>query len=319
MSKEQINELRGLLREADKRAQAGDAQAQADAQKMFDQIQYLEGQLKTQSSQEFPPVIAGGIGEGALLTGKGVQFLNQVKNMPKVVEDVVANQKAHNEVLADLVKQQQMITERGVAQPHGGSTWTSKMSGIAPEGSFMGKTSKDIADRMVSAIQPGGPAAGGSISETGNIILTADPKAERKIAMDLRNARIAEELKKASLLGKFNQYVTTPAKVGLELAGKGLAKANPYLQAFSVPYEAADIYNKLERGDKVGAGLSTLGAGAGIASLYPPLTIPAGLLSLGAHGADWAYQNYLERKGKPQQGYEEQPAQYAIGGLVFTR
>ena len=56
---------------------------------------------------------------------------------------------------------------------------------------------------------------------------------------------------------------------------------------------------------------------SGAASLYPPLTIPAGLTSLGAHGADWAYQEYLKRRGQPQQGYEEQPAQYAIGGLVF--
>jgi hypothetical protein len=80
-----------------------------------------------------------------------------------------------------------------------------------------------------------------------------------------------------------------------------------------------NIYNKANRGDMVGTGLSALGTGAGVASLYPPLTIPMGALSLGAHGADWAYQKYMKRRGQPQQGNEQQPAQYAIGGLVFKR
>jgi hypothetical protein len=315
MSREQINELRGLLREADKKAEAGDAQAKADAQGIFNQIQYLEDQLKTQSNQEYPPVLAGGLGEGALITGKGVQFLNQVKNMPKVVEDVVANQKAHNEVLADLIKQNQMMTERGVAQPHGGGNWTGKLTGISPTGSQMNQPSLKRAQGMVEAIGPEGLAPGSSISETGNIIITPDVKAERAAAMALRDAKIAEEIKRASIMGKLGHG----ARVIGDLGGRALTKVNPYLQAFSVPYEAADIYNKVNRGDTVGAGLSTLGALSGVASLYPPITVPAGLLSLGAHGADWAYQNYLERKGKPQQGYEEQPAQYAIGGLVFTR
>ena len=315
MSREQINELRGLLREADKRAQAGDAQAQADAQGIFNQIQYLEGQLKTQGSQEYPPIIAGGLGEGALISGKLAKFGHDISKLPGAVKDIAESQKTQNQVLSDLIKQNEMLQNRGVMEPTARSNWTTQMSGIAPTGSNMSKASKDVADRMVSAIQPGGPAAGGSITPSGNVIVTADPKAERKAAMDLRNARIAEELKQASMLGKFGRGAKTVAA----LAGRGLEKVNPWLQAFSIPYEVADIYNKYNRDDKVGAGLSTLGAVSGAASLYPPLTIPAGLTSLGAHGLDWMYQNYLDRKGKPQQGYEEQPAQYAIGGLVFTR
>ena len=315
MSQEKINELRGLLREADKLAQSGDQQAQADAQKIFDQINYLEQQAKKQASEEYPPVLAGAVGEGALLTGKGVQFLNEVRKLPKAVEDIAVSQKGNNQVLADLIKQNQMMQNRGVAQPHGGGNWTEKMSGIAPEGSFMGKQSKDIADRMVGAIQPGGPAAGGSISPSGNIIVTPDVKAERQAAMALRDAQIAQQLKESSLLGRLGQG----ARVVGELGGRALTKANPYLQAFSLPYETADAYNKFNRGDNVGGALSTIGAASGAASLYPPITIPAGLLSLGAHGADMAYQEYLRRKGQPQQGNEQQPAQYAIGGLVFTR
>jgi hypothetical protein len=310
MSKETINELRGLLREADKKAQAGDAQAQADAQGIFNQIQYLESQEQKQSSEEYPPVIAGGVGEAALLTGKGVQFLNQVKNLPKTVQDVVANQKEHNQVLADMIKQNQMLTDRGI----GDNQWTRGSTGISPVGSQMNQSSLQRAQGMMEAINPGGPAAGGSIHNE-NIILRPDVKAERKAAMDLRNARIAEEIKKASLLGKLGKYGSMAA----ELGGKALTKANPYLQAFSIPYEATDAYNKFSRGDIPSGALSTLGAGAGIASLYPPITVPAGLLSLGAHGADWALDQYRQRQGQPQQGYEQQPAQYAIGGLVFRR
>jgi len=314
MSKQQINELRVLLREADKKAQAGDTQAQTDAQGIFNQIQYLESQEQKQSSEEYPPIIAGAVGEGALLTGKAAQVLNQFKNMPKAVSDVVENQKQHNQVLADMIKQNQMMSNRGVTTPNADVNWTKSMTGVAPTGSQMNQTSLKQAQNMTSAIAPGGPAAGGSIYND-NIILTPDVKVERKAAMDLRNARIAEELKQASLMGKLGKG----ARMATELGGKALSKANPWLQAFSMPYETVDAYNKFNRGDMVGGGLSAIGTGAGVASLYPPLTIPMGALSLGAHGADWAYQNYLERKGKPQQGNEEHPAQYAIGGLVFKR
>jgi hypothetical protein len=315
MSKENINELRILLREADKMAQSGDTQAQADAQKIFDQINYLEAQSKKESSQEYPPALAGAVGEGALITGKGVQFLNEVRKLPKAVEDIAVSQKGNNQVLADLIKQNQMMQNRGVAQPHGGSSWTGQLAGIAPEGSQMNKGSLNRAQGMVSAIQPGGPAAGGSISPSGNVILTPDVKAERQAAMALKDAQIAQQLKESSLLGKLGHG----ARVVGELGGRALSKANPYLQAFSVPYEVADMYNKANRGDMVGTGLSAIGTGAGLLSMYPPLTVPAGLTSLGAHGADWAYQEYLKRKGQPQQGNEQQPAQYAIGGLVFRR
>jgi len=310
MSQEKINELRTMLREADKLAQTGDAQAQADAQKIFDQITHLEGQAKTQSSQEYPPIIAGGVGEGALLTGKAAQVINQFKNLPKTIQEVSANQQQHNQVLADLIKQNQILTDRGI----GDNQWTRGSTGISPVGSQMNKGSLNQAQGMMEAINPGGPAAGGSIYKE-NIILTPDVKAERAAAMALKDARIADELKKASMMGKFSKY----GRMAGELGGKVLNKANPYLQAFSIPYEAADIYNKINSGDKVGAGLSTVGGLSGLASLYPPLTVPMGALSLGAHGADWAYQEYLKRKGQPQQGNEQQPAQYAIGGLVFKR
>lgn len=310
-----VQELYSLLREADTKAQAGDEQAKIDAQNIYNHIENLQTESKQKAASEYPPVIAGGVGETALLGGKLAKFANAVKDLPGAVKDIATNQQQHNQVLADLIKQNQIMNDRGVAQPHGGGNWTGKLAGISPTGSQMNQGSLKQAEGMVGAIQPGGPAAGGSISPTGNVIIPPDIKAERQTAMALRNAQIAQQLKEASLLGKLGHG----ARIAGEIGGKALSKANPYLQAFSIPYEVADIYNKYHRNDNIGTGLSTLGAVSGAASIYPPWTVPAGLTSLGAHGADWAYQEYLKRRGQPQQGDEQQPAQYAIGGLVFRR
>jgi len=310
-----IQELYGLLRSADQKAQAGDEQAQADAQGIYNHIQYLEKASKEQTASEFPPVVAGAAGELALVGGKVAQFANAVKDLPGAVKDIAASQQKNSQVLTDLIKQNEMLQNRGISTPNADINWTKSMTGIAPEGSTMSKQSKDIAGGMKSAIQAGGPAAGGSISSSGNVILPPDLKTERQVAAALRDARVAEELKKMSLLNK----ILKGGKFVGDLGGKALNKVNPYLQAFSMPYEAADAYNKFDRGDKVGGALSTIGGIAGAASLYPPLTIPAGAISLGAHGADWAYQEYLKRRNQPQEGYEAQPAQYANGGLVFRK
>jgi len=308
-----VQELYSLLRQADVKAQAGDEQAKVDAKKIYDHIQHIETQSKKQASEEYPPVVAGAVGEGLAVTGKVAQMANQFRKIPQAVEDIAINQKAHNEVLADLIKKNEMMQNRGVSTPNADINWTKSMTGISPEGSTMSKESLNTAGRMKSAIQAGGPMAGGSISPSGNVILPPDLKAERQVAMELRNAQIAEQLKQSSLLGKLSKG----AGIIGELGGRALTKANPYLQAFSVPYEVTDAYNKFHRDDNVGGTLSTIGALSGLASLYPPLTVPAGVLSLGTHGADWAWQNFLERRNKPQQGYEQQPAQYANGGLVY--
>jgi len=310
-----IQELYNFLRAADAKAQAGDEQAKVDAQGIYDHIQYLESQAKKQASEEYPPIVAGGVGEALLLTGKGAQIINQFKNIPKELQNIAVNQKQNNEVLADLIKQNQIIQNRGVSTPNADINWTKSMTGISPEGSTMAKESLTTAGNMKSAIQAGGPAAGGSISPSGNIINLPNLKEERRLTEELKNARIAEELKQKSLMNKLGKS----ARMFGELGGKVLTKANPYLQGFSIPFEVADAYNKFNRKDNVGGGLSTVGALLGAASLYPPLTIPAGALSLGAHGADMAYQEYMKRKGQLQQGYEKQPAQYANGGLVYLK
>lgn len=311
-----VQDLYGLLREADKKAQGGDEQAKTDAQNIYNHIQYVETQSKSEEGSEYPPLLAGAVGEGVAVAAKTGQLAKRALiDTPKAVADMAQGQKTQNQILADLIKQNDMIQNRGVTTPNADTNWTKAMTGIAPEGSTMSKESLNTAGGMKSAIQTGGPMAGGSISPSGNVILPPNLKAEREIANELRNAKIAQQLKESSMMGKLGKYGSMLGDVG----GKALTKANPYLQAFSAPYEATEAYNKFNRGDNVSGALSTLGAVSGAASLYPPLTIPMGALSLGAQGADMAYQAYRKRKGQPQQEDEQQPAQYATGGLVFRR
>jgi hypothetical protein len=312
-----VQDLYNLLREADKKAQGGDEQAKADAQSIYNHIQYVENKAKAEGSEEYPPVLAGVVGEGAAIAAKGTQLAKRAFiDTPKAVSDMAQGQKTQNQILADLIKQNQAPTgNRGVTMPNADANWTKSMAGISPTGSQMTKESLKQAQSMTGAIGPGGPAAGGSISPSGNVILPPNLKAEREAANELRKAKIEQQLRESSLMGRLGKYGSMVGDIG----GKALTKANPYLQAFSTPYEAVDTYNKFNRGDNVGGVLSAIGTGAGMASLYPPLTLPMGALSLGAHGADMAYQSYMRNRGQPQQENEQQPTPYATGGLVFIR
>jgi hypothetical protein len=312
-----VQDLYSLLREADKKAQGGDEQAKADAQSIYNHIQYVETQSKSEEGSEYPPLLAGVVGEGVAIAAKGSQLAKRALiDTPKAVADMAQGQKTQNQILADLIKQNQAPTgNRGVTTPNADTNWTKSMTGIAPEGSTMSKESLNTAGKMKSAIQAGGPAAGGSISPSGNVILPPNLKAEREAANELRKAKIEQQLRESSLIGRLGKYGSMVSDIG----GKSLTKASPYLQAFSMPYELADTYNKFNRGDNVGGVLSAIGTGAGMASYYPPLTLPMGALSLGAHGADMAYQAYMRRRGQPQQESEQQPTPYATGGLVFIR
>jgi len=55
-----INSLYELLREADKMAQGGDKQAQADAQKIYDTIKTME--REKMQAEETPPIVGGIVG-----------------------------------------------------------------------------------------------------------------------------------------------------------------------------------------------------------------------------------------------------------------
>ena len=309
MSKQQeIQELYGLLRSADAKAQAGDAQAQADAQGIYDHIQALETKVKEQKEGEFPPVVAAGLGVGAkgavTVAKKGKEFLQ----MPSKIAESAKAQNEQARILSDLLKDKKVQESiRGVTQPNADVNWTKSMTGIAPPGSTMSKESLDQAQAMKRAISAGGEMPGGSIYKD-SIIVPPDMRAERA-------AQAQKMLQESSMMGKLGKYGSAVKNV----VGPVASKAMPWMNAATLPFNAAEAYNRNEAEDPIGATISGIGGIAAAASLYPPLTVPAGLVSLGATGVNWARDEYLKRKGQPQQAPEEIAMPYATGGLVYLR
>jgi hypothetical protein len=58
------------------------------------------------------------------------------------------------------------------------------------------------------------------------------------------------------------------------------------LNVAAVPFSAYDTGDRLSRGDYPGAALSGVATLANAAALYPPLTVPASVVGLGAEGAN---------------------------------
>jgi hypothetical protein len=309
MSKQQeIQELYGLLRSADAKAQAGDAQAQADAQGIYDHIQALETKVKQQKEGEFPPVVAAGLGVGAkgvaAVAGKG----KELWQLPSKVAEAAKAQTEQARILSELLKDKKVQESiRGVAQPNADVKWTKSMTGIAPPGSTMSGESLYQAQDMKRAISAGGEMPGGSIYKDA-IIVPSDMRAERA-------AQAERMLRESSMMGKLGKYGNAVKNVVGPVAGKAM----PWMNAATLPFNAADAYNRSEAEDPIGTAISGIGTVAGAASLYPPLTVPAGLVSLGASGVNWARDEYLKRKGQPQQAPEEIAMPYATGGLVYLR
>jgi hypothetical protein len=300
--------LYGLLRYADAKAQAGDAQAQADAQGIYDHIQSLETKVKEQKEGEFPPVVAAGLGVGA----KGVAAVaskgKEIWQLPSKVAEAAKAQNEQARILSELLKDKKVQESiRGVTQPNADMKWTKKMTGIAPAGSTMSGESLEQAQTMKRAIGPGGDMPGGSIYKD-SIIVPPDMRAERA-------AQAERMLRESSMMGKLGKYGNAVKNV----VGPVASKAMPWMNAATLPFNAAETYNRNEAEDPIGTAISGIGTVAGAASLYPPLTVPAGLVSLGASGVNWARDEYLKRKGQPQQAPEEIAMPYAIGGLVYLR
>lgn len=309
MSKQQeIQELYGLLRSADAKAQAGDTQAQADAQSIYDHIQSLEAKANEQKAGEFPPVVAAGLGVGTKAAIGAGKRINEFSKAGQYAKEAVEAQKSQSQILAEILKDKNVQNSlRGVSTPNADTNWTKAMTGIAPPGSTMSKESMDQAHAMKQAIGRGGEMPGGSIYKDA-IILPADLRAEKA-------AQVEKMLRESSMMGKLNKYGSAVKNV----AGPVFNKAMPWLNAATLPLNVAETYNRATAEDPIGATISGIGTVAGAAALYPPLTVPAGLVSLGAAGTNWARDEYLKRKGQPQMGSEQQPSQYATGGLVYLR
>ena len=99
----------------------------------------------------------------------------------------------------------------------------------------------------------------------------------------------------------------------VRLGGTALRAMGPIAGGFGTGFEGAEAYNRFERGDPLGGAISAVGAGAGLASMYPPLA-PIGLpVSYGAMGLDYLIDKY--RGGAKYKSVMEKADGGLVGGL----
>jgi hypothetical protein len=126
------------------------------------------------------------------------------------------------------------------------------------------------------------------------------------------NVRIAEE----ALLDAQNRM---PSKAGYAMHGlrRGLPLAGGALSGAMTGASAVDAYQRSQKGDPIGSALAGVTTGLSAASLFPPLTIPAGLGALGMEGVMYLYDRFgpsilpeLEKKGLIPRNFN--PANYSV-------
>lgn len=180
------------------------------------------------------------------------------------------------------------IPEVGMPQGSGASNWNKAMTGVSAPGSQMGKASMEANNKLASIVQPGGPMAGGSITE-GGIALPPNVKAEKaaQVAAKAPVARMRAALGRAP--AAVNK-LAKPASIG------------------SAVYNAQDLMNQYNAGNTGQAALSGLGTLGGLISLSRnPIAKAIGYgLSFGAPAVNRAIDYF----NAPE------PEKKADGGLV---
>jgi hypothetical protein len=322
MSADQINELKDQLRVADQMAQAGDEQAKSDAQKIYNRIQELSAQQPTRTAeekalatQELPPELTGAIGAGIGKFGSmgygGYKAYNVLKNAGALDK---AKEMGGN--IMDRLSGKPIPTTVGefhapnMVSEHGFGPGAMKNTAHNIDEIVANALHKDILENPVKGYELEGnrrilTPVGSTTPPVGNVTVTGAPSAP-PAAPPSAMARFGESAKNA--LG-------TAAKVYNPL----MKVLGPVAGGWQAGYEGAEAANRFNRGDVPGGILSTIGAGAGLASMYPPAAPIAFPISLGASGLGWTLDEYRKRHNKPQTGSTEHAPQYAVGGLVYLR
>ena len=324
MSADQINELKDQLRVADQMAQAGDEQAKSDAQKIYNRIQELSANQPTRTTeekalatQELPPELTGAIGAGIGKFGSmgygGYKAYNVLKNAGALDK---AKEMGGN--IMDRLSGKPIPTTVGefhapnMVSEHGFGPGAMKNTAHNIDEIVANALHKDVLENPVKGYELEGnrrilTPVGSTTPPVGNVTVTGAPSAPpTPTAPPSAMARFGESAKNA--LG-------TAAKVYNPL----MKVLGPMAGGFQGGYEGAEAYNRFNRNDVPGGILSTIGAGAGLASMYPPAAPIMFPISLGASGLGWTLDEYRKRHNKPQTGSTEHAPQYANGGLVYLR
>jgi hypothetical protein len=316
----EIDRLYNMLDAADLKAQAGDEQAAKDAKEIYGMIK--EQQLETKKGNDIPPVVAGmataplGIPSAAGYVGKkGYEFLKDagaVSAIKKYVAENAQGSKVPNAPSATdiiLAKDIDQAGTSGHQRDWGKNILSDQLADKAKEGEKLVERIKAQGGMPKSA--PTNPLVNAPtlIPSQGGILYPANEAYAAE--QTARTAANAPRTVGQRAMGAFNT-----AKAAYNPLMKVLG---PVAGAYQMGSEGADAYNRFNRDDYIGGGLSAIGSVAGAASLYPPLAPIAVPVSAAASGANWARDEYLKRRGQPQTETLVHPAQYANGGLVYLR
>ena len=298
----EIDALYDLLREADKRAEGGDAQAKADAQKIYDAIQNAEREV--QKSKEIPPAVTGTV--GGYLGGVETAGIGAYKLLKGAKGMYDADQMRKQAQMADMVSKavKQAAPPSTPAAP-GGSAWNQQLTGLSVPGSQMSKPWLDVNRSIQNVVSPLSDLPefrGGSVSPAGVIMppqIGAQPTQQP-----------APSSAFSSAVDRAKQMGGALPRIG----GTAMRAAGPIAGGFGAGFEGAEAMNRFERGDPLGGAISTVGAGAGLASMYPPLA-PIGLpISYGAMGLNYLIDKY--RGGPKYKSVMEKAEGGLVGGLA---
>ena len=297
-----INALYELLREADKQAQTGDKQAQADAQKIYNTIETLKQQQR--EAEETPPmlggIVGGNVGAAESAAIGGYKLLKGAKQMYDA--DQIKKQAQLAQTIAGNIKPSAPPTPP-VAP--GGSSWNKQLTGLDVPGSQMSKPWLDLNRNIQNVVSPMSDLPefrGGNVSPSG--IIT--PPQRGPVPPAGTPPQAAPSSAFSSALDRAKQFGGALPRVG----GTALRVAGPIAGGFGAGYEGIEAMNRFERGDPLGGTISAIGAGAGAASMYPPAA-PIGLpISYGMMGLNYLIDKY---RGQPE---AKSVLEKAEGGLV---
>jgi hypothetical protein len=316
----EIDRLYSLLDAADQKAQAGDEQAAKDAKEIYSMIQ--ERQLEDKKMNDIPPVVAGmatapfGIPSAAGYVGmRSYDFLKDagaVSAVKKYVAENAKASKAPNVPSATdiiLAKDIDKAGTSGHQREWGKNILSDQLADKAKEGEKLVERIKARGGMPKSA--PTNPLVNAPtlIPSQGGILYPANEAyAAEQTARTAANAPKTMGQRASGVLSSAKSVYNPLMKVLGPIAG-----------AYQMGSEGADAYNRFNRDDYIGAGLSAISSGAGAASLFPPFAPVAVPVSAAASGINWARDEYLKRRGQPQQAPEEIAMPYATGGLVYLR
>jgi len=286
-----VSELYQMLDTADKMAATGDAQAKVDAQEIAAQIKLEEA--KAQKSGEFPEVLGGVLGAGAGATGQVARKAYNVgSNLSRAAESVnlLAEQAKANAAKPPIPTTVSQFHAPNMVTEHGFGPGAMKNIGHNVSQKIGNPLHASLAEKPI----PGYGLEGNRMVITPTNMAGAPSPSGLPASPAQPSSAFTNAVDRAKQLS---------APVG-RVASAGLRALGPVAGGFGAGYQGAETYNRLDRGDTLGGVISGIGAGAGLASMYPPFApvgIPVSLAATAINELRDKYRSKQAQKNLPQQ------------------